>query len=168
MRRDGRDPLVRGWAMCQPVGGTPAPGSESSPSPEPLRSPLGLQFLVRTRATRQRLKGACSTQALVKDVCQTPTRVKQNIPLLCKHFFPLQRKEQKYWTFLRVPDFEAAGCTSPFLFSLGSKKLLMLGSRACSAGCMPLLLPPDVLVHSFTSPPAWGTCMRRTESICCC
>ena len=158
----GGGPCANQWEGLQPLG------LRAAPSPEPLRSPLGLQFLARTRATRQRLKGACRTQALVKDVCQTPTRVKQSIQLLCKHYFPLQRKERKYWTFLRVPDFEAAGCTSPFLFSLGSKKLLMLGSRACSAGCMPLLLPPDVLVHSFTSPPAWGTCMRRTESICCC
>lgn len=56
---------------------------------------------------------------------------------------------------LGLPAFEAAGRNSSLFSSLGSKKLVMLGSPACSVWLSPppFAPPPDVLlfIHLSTS-----------------
>lgn len=153
-------------AVCQPghkwEGGFGPPGSESSPQPftseKPIGSSLPCQDLSCRAGGRRELVG---WKVRGRRSAGPPNGVRRNSQLLCKGFFPLQRKQQKYWNFLGAPAFEAAGCTSPFLFkSWKPKALIMLGSPACSVWLStPSFCPPDVLLHSFASPPARGPCM---------
>lgn len=94
----------------------PAPqGLRIAPSPLALRSPWGPHFHVKVSAAGPGAKGVCRTEAPAERPARPPDGVRRNSWLLCTGFFPLQTKEQKYWTFPGALAFEAAGCTSPSL-----------------------------------------------------
>lgn len=157
-------------AVCQPghkwEGGSGPPGSESSPQPftseKPIGSSLPCQDLSCRAGGRRELVG---WKVRWRRSAGPPNGVRRNSQLLCKGFFPLQRKQQKYWNFLGAPAFEAAGCTSPFLFKSWKPKALnaWLTGLLCVA-VYPLLLPPQTssctrsLLHQLEAP-AWAACV---------
>lgn len=113
----------------------------------------------------RRLNGARRMEALAEEVCQTPKQSEG------KRLAPLQRaaflckgKNKNIGSSSGHQPLKLPAAPLPSFQVLEAKCSYCLAHQPALCGCLPLLLPPDVLFYSFTSPPVQGTCMGGMES----
>lgn len=161
-------------AVCQSEhwwgAGSGTPGLRTAPSPSALRNLWGPHFHVKDSAAGPGVKGACRTEAPTERPARPPDGVRRSSRLLCMGFFPLQRKEQKYWTFPGAPAFKAAGCTSPFLCKSWKQQVLNAWLSGLSATvslsfCLETFSLTCLLLHLLKAPASCSLCPLSPERL---